>query len=294
MLCELCGSRVRNCRCELWTPVRRSSMSNLGKRRAIGGGQLGILKRANVASGGSYNQIVSAGLVAAAKKRLYGTRYSSGGFGRMSKPLPSFRTAELKSVDLAYATASAYSSTVQWILLNGTQNGAAFYNRVGNEIEMKSLHLIGQIYPTGSANTAGDYLRTMVIYDRQPNGANPVLADVLSSYPTTGTSPSPTSLDMTNPNNFDRFRILADIRTAIPSSASGATGETYAPVIDYTKNEVNINRFINLKGLSTRYKTSTGAIGDITSGSLLLMLLGFNSSSPAYQLDYCTRLRFID
>lgn len=237
-------------------------------------------------------------LAARSKKSQTGTTMSTpisrGGFQPYTGRLPFYRQSELKCVDTP-VTAFALNTTGSLVVLNVPQQGAAFYNRVGNEIEMKSVHITGLITPTG--NTTGgtfEYGRIMLIYDFQPNGAYPTVADILSSYATGGTVTS-TSFDHLNPNNFARFKVLMDIRIDVPQNSTTQTLIDTSNIIDYTKNEVNVNRFVNLRGMGTKFKASTGAIGDISSGSLFLFTLGsIAAGGEIYKAELSARLRFVD
>lgn len=207
--------------------------------------------------------------------------------------MPPYRQSELKSVDVN-AISLTFDTTGNFQVLNIPVTGASFYNRVGNEIMMKSLHLVGQLTLTNNIATSNEYLRLMVIYDRQPNGAMPTTADVITSYNSAGAFSSLVK-DHLNPNNFDRFKVLMDNRLHIPLDSTGVLAKNDAAIFDYTKNEVNINRFIKLRGLSTKYKASAGAIGDIISGSLLLFAFGnIPNATAAYNFNGTARLRFVD
>lgn len=228
---------------------------------------------------------------------------SRGGFGRK---MPYYRQPELKCVDTQLGTGSLYGPAFEFYLaptntftvLNVPEVGAAFYNRIGNEIEMKSLHLVGTINspPEAATNSEAVYCRAMVLYDKQPNGAYPSYSDVIASYSNTGAVDSG-AFDHLNPNNMDRFKILADIRVSIPNNDGGvATFPADAAIIDYTKNEVNINRFIKLNGMSTKYKASAGTIGDVTSGALLFFLIGTDDDATGHRFYFSgtARLRYVD
>ena len=157
------------------------------------------------------NAVLAARSKSVAKSNTMSTPINRGGFGPYSKRLPFYRQSELKLVDVAQ-TSNVISTTAYFNVLNIPVAGASFYQRVGNEIEMKSLHLIGNITCTGQPSAgAVDYCRIMILYDRQPNGAYPTAADVLTSYASAGGTTS-TSYDHLNPNNADRFKVLADIR----------------------------------------------------------------------------------
>lgn len=209
--------------------------------------------------------------------------------------LPFYRQSELKVVDTS-RNGYPINTTGNFQVLNIPVQGAAVYNRVGNEIEMKSLHFVGQIALTGNAGIAvnQDYLRIMIVYDRQPNGANPANADLLTDYSSAGGTTT-NSMSHLNPNNYDRFKVLADIRIDINDAvAAGAETIGVAQIVDY-KGEVNINRFINLKGMGVKYKASAGTVGDIASGALQLFTFGAaTAGNDLYQLVASFRLRFID
>lgn len=248
--------------------------------------------------GGKGTRIVKASqAVKAARATLLAARrntamYGGGGFNVMSKPIPFYRQSELKCVDTP-TTNALCSTTAVFTAVNIPVQGAAVYNRVGNEIEMKSLHLIGQFDPTANSNASSEYLRIMVVYDRQTNGAFPTIADLLTSYDQAGATYS-TVLDHLNPNNFDRFKVLCDIRLPISLDASTAPAAKSQFTHDYN-NEFNVNRFINLRGMGTKYKASAGAVGDIASGGLYVVVYGDTAAATAaYTFQFTARLRFVD
>lgn len=212
---------------------------------------------------------------------------------------------EIKSVDVLPAVMSqAISTTAVFTLLNPVQEGSSFYNRVGRRITMKSLLLQGYIVTTESnaAPTVEDYMRLMVIYDRQPNGTFPVLADVLTSYNNAGATSS-TSLDQINMNNRDRFHVLVDQRTYLhPVGADGVlstvSGTTYEKNGSGQQQTYNIKKFIKLRNLETHYKASSNpaVIGDQATGALFLMIVGYAVAvgNAAFNFVGQSRLRYID
>lgn len=225
------------------------------------------------------------------------------GFNIGSRGTPSSRQSELKLMDIFPANYAANSTGV-FLALNTPTVGTSIYNRVGNEIEMKSLHVTGQIQTTSFVTTgASEYIRLMVVYDRQPNGTFPSNSDLLTDYNNGGNFTN--SFSGLNPNNLDRFKVLMDQRFCCSDNSSTkstvpvpSTDPQSSNAIDYTTNPVNINRYINLKGLCTRYKASTnptGAIGDIASGALLMFILG-NVAAGVEGFNYALkfRLRYVD
>lgn len=217
------------------------------------------------------------------------------------------RATEIKSVDVATAT-SNYGSLGIFTALNIPVEGAAFYNRIGRRIQMKSLHFNGFIIPTlSNANAVTTtYARTMIVYDRQANGAAPALADLILAYTSAGATSSQT-LDGLNMNNRDRFQILMDEKVCLPPlGINGATAASTAfTSVDINQNaqhaggRININRFLKLRGLETHYKASAGTIGDIATGALLLFTLSTDAgngggANTAYEVQYTARLKFYD
>jgi len=205
---------------------------------------------------------------------------------------------EIKSVDLvAGPVTKPTSTTAQFTLLNAIQEGSSFYNRVGRKIMMRSLHLTGLVFQNQGGAGVDEYLRHMIVYDRQPNGAVPSIADILLDYDNTGTTTT-NSLSGLNMNNADRFVILRDMRVAIPKNDdNGGLQDVSAAVIDYTTNRVNINEFVLLKNLETHYKATTnpGVIGDIASGALWFVQFGnVAAATAAYAVAFQARLRYHD
>lgn len=209
---------------------------------------------------------------------------------------------ELKSVDTPNQT-QAINSLGFYTVCNIPEEGSSFYNRIGRRIRMKSLHLRGQINPSNTnANAVPQgQARIMVVYDRQSNGALPALSDLILAYSASGATTSAV-LDGINMNNRDRFLVLMDNQVTLP--AIGVNGATPANITMYPDPNANaggnqgtimVNRFIKLKGLETHFKASTGAIGDIATGALLVFTLSSDpNASQAYNFNWTSRLKFYD
>nr|WAE42806.1 MAG: capsid protein [Cressdnaviricota sp.] len=214
----------------------------------------------------------------------------------------SVRGYEVKGVDMPAINAGAdsiiknISTTATLDLLNGIQEGASFYNRVGRRVHMKSVHVTGQIFPSGVATTgAQEFLRVLLVYDRQPNGTFPSIGDILLDYGNDGTSFT-TSISKMNLNNVERFAILRDKRLWIPSNQQAASTDQNMYLGGGTDAK-EINWFVPLKNLETHFKSTTNpaAIGDVATGALYLVTLGNIASGAAgYNLQYNSRLRFCD
>lgn len=227
----------------------------------------------------------------------------SGAYGGLSSRGPSYKNS--KAMDISSTTQAANSTTAAFACLNFPQVGAAFYNRVGNDIFMKSIRLRAAIVPNAGATgkTTPSIARIMIVYDRQTNGAFPSLADILTDYSTAGATAT-NVLSGINMNNRGRFLILMDNQVVLP--AIGAAGATPASaVLTYvgandkgdtdTQGPLNMNRYQKLRGLPTLFKASTGAIGDISTGGLYLVSFGDDAGGTAgYTLNWSSRLKYAD
>lgn len=219
-------------------------------------------------------------------KKRYSKKYPQ----KTSFPMYKTPKKEIKTVDQPYQ-GQVMSTTATFTCLNLPVNGAAFYNRIGNQISGKSVRLYGQVIPSGNT-TAGvpEYCRAMLVYDRQPNGAFPVIADILTDNASNGTT---TTRVTSNPNmaNSERFKILRDWKYAIPNNTTtGSDPQIY----DY-KGDYKFDEYVKLKGMDTKFKASAGSIGDIATGALYLVTYGDQTSSTAgYIFMFNTRYRFYD
>lgn len=214
-------------------------------------------------------------------------------------------SAEIKTIDYPLATAnggvgydgSKASTTATMVCLNLSQEGPSFYNRIGRKIMLKSLKLQLSISPSGTGNNQREFVRAMIVYDRQANGAFPSLSDIIQGYDTAGaTYTTATPWISQNLNNTFRFTILRDYRWQLPNNQNNATSAQAVGVCtDYCNERQAVNDFIKLKNLETHYKANAGAIGDISTGALLLIWFGDNSSVNAgFIITYSARLRFYD
>lgn len=204
--------------------------------------------------------------------------------------------AEVKTIDTPAVT-QTLSSTSSFALLNPIQEGSSFYNRIGRKICLRSIRLTGQIVARTGVATSGtyDYIRIMIVYDRQANGAFPSIADILLTYDNTGATTT-TVLSHLNMNNAERFKIVRDIRIAISNDAVAAANIQDEQIIDY-KGKYNIDEYAKLKGYESHYKASSNpaVIGDVSTGGLYLVTFGGNpAASAGYALNWTARCRYTD
>lgn len=157
-------------------------------------------------------------------------------------------------------------------LLNGLAQGSDFTNRIGRKLLMKALYIRLQIVPAATPTSQTN--RVLIVYDRQTNGADPLITAVLDSA-------NPAAL--MNLNNRERFRVIWDY-----SFATAVNGQT-------TK---LVKKFIRFKrGLDVQYQGTTAAVADVTTGGLFCVTTG-NQTAVSTLANLVTgsqvRIRFED
>jgi len=111
-----------------------------------------------------------------------------------------------------YKDTTAFVNSVdesgQIILLNGLLQGTSTTTRVGQKIKMKSVFLKMLAYGPTVVQTPtipGVFLRTMIVWDAQPNGTTMTLAELLENTAVAVVPVSPLNMA-----NTARFKVLYD------------------------------------------------------------------------------------
>lgn len=204
---------------------------------------------------------------------------------------------EVKVVDYPdNATAAQerrFSTTATFDCLNALKAGSGFFNRIGRMISMKSIHIRGQIFKSDNHAIFNDYLRLMLVYDSQVNGATPAIATLLQDRDVDGDVRT-NSFSGLNMEEVSRFRILRDHRVPIGLDAAGvANGGVYQSL---ETGDLNINWFVKLKGLVSHYQANAGTVADIVTGALWLVTFGRGDpdTESNWKVKFCSRLKFSD
>lgn len=157
------------------------------------------------------------------------------------------------AVDVSGATEA---NTTNIFPLNLTIQGIDDQNRIGDKIIMKSVE-IRLLFTAGTnSGPAGNVGRVMLIYDRQTNGGLSTVQAMLENAASTNQR-----RNLASPYNVEfrlRFRVLMDRRFRV-------SAESY-----------NQTFFLHRKYLrhQTQYNGAGGAIGNIHTGSLVLVIIG--------------------
>lgn len=184
------------------------------------------------------------------------------------------RGPERKNVDVQ-STLTPTAASNQFagpVLLNGLAQGDTANQRAGRQVTLKSL-LLRYSWEMGAGSSGGSPARILIVYDRQTNGSAHGITDLLSLDQFN----SPLNL-----SNKDRFLVLADVLTS-PISIVG----------DVSVADVIIRKF---KQLNTMFNTgSTGAVADITTGSIYLWVAQTNDiGATAPVFTFYNRIRYTD
>jgi hypothetical protein len=185
---------------------------------------------------------------------------------------------ELKRV--AYTTGGStpistiFSTTLNQYLLNTLAVGPDAYQRVGKVVCLRTLKIRGFLLPTGNG-AINDYVRVLVVYDRQAN-STPVFGSYVAGQDYLGNS-SQTAFDDYNVDYEDRFIVLKDVKFGLPQ-LTGAASYVSTNLTNY-KSMTNIDWTINLRNLEAHYAAGTNLP---VTGALYLVMLGSNpvATSP--------------
>jgi len=188
---------------------------------------------------------------------------------------PQNRSADEQKVVDTVSANYALDTTGSVTLVNGVATGTDFTNRIGRKVVWKSVQIRGLWLPA-DATVSNNLCRICLVWDTQPNGALPAISDIFNQA--LGNS-------MLNLNNRDRFKMIMDKQFIAAE---------YSAVGQAVPGTGHIKAFRKLSGLETIFDGTTNAIGDIQSGSLLLVTLGTQPTASSHVLTAAVRCRFTD
>lgn len=236
------------------------------------------------------------------KKRKYTPKKTFKGITQKYAAKP--KTREIKTVDLSFTAnyQDAYvAESFTGIVFNTNpliqnlvtvRQGAGIPNRIGNKIALKSLRVRASVQVNANATSPNNQiLRWLIVYDRQPNGAYPVVDNLLSDITVGNTIVAGDYQSSINPSFYDRFIVLCDkLLVGADIASTLITGPT-------EQKGYQIDEFIKLKGLETVFQASTtgSPIADINTGALYLVTWGnIQPRDEPLFMSSKMRLRFYD
>lgn len=175
-------------------------------------------------------------------------------------------TPELKDITSAFTLTTGAGpvwSSIQ--LINPIAQGSTASQRIGRKLVLKSIFLRFAANPGTSAIGC----RWLVIYDHAPNGALPVITDILSADSINAHQ---------NLTNSDRFMVIHDDYINTPVAATSFAGKWYRKFTD--------------QGLQSQWTTATtGTIADVVTGAIYV---AYVSLAAAGTFAATARVRFTD
>lgn len=198
---------------------------------------------------------------------------------------------ELKFHDEHAHDSISISNTASWtsLPLLTIPSGAGENLRTGRKINIKSIALRMVFGYHGDLSSGipvdDDVVRVLLVQDRQANGTAPVLSDVLE------TATQPDVFAFNNLSNKNRFRILMDKTHDLHYTAAGSetsTGTNFA----FAGPQKSFS-FYKKCNIPIEYSGPTGALGEIRSNNLLLVVIR-NETQAALFFTWNWRVRFTD
>lgn len=203
---------------------------------------------------------------------------STDGFSHAKKvSFPPGSSVEMKNLDIA-GNNQNYDSTGTLTPINLIGESLTNSGRVGQTVCIKEIELHRDFNPANTYTSPSQACRTMIVYDRQPNGALPAITDILTSS---------TSLSFYNVNNRGRFVIVSDNIEDVCIGGGAGTQSLFIHPSLKTKMKVS---------LPVIFGTANANIAAINTGALLLITIGSETAGATNTLlaNFHTRILYTD
>ncbi len=167
--------------------------------------------------------------------------------------------------------------------INLIAQGVTESTRVGRVAFIKSIFMREAFQITESAvQTSGsDHVRTMIILDKQANGAAPAVSDII-------TAPSVAFFGFNQLANKSRFKILYDKITTLRVYAAGGNGTA----IELVRTSAVRSWYKKFKNpIRIEFDDTTGAVTEIRSNNFVVLSI---AKQGIVKWDAAFRLRFTD
>jgi len=243
------------------TPINVSSLSNANRRQ---------LARNQSAYFKTYGKSAPMKLVTG----NMGMMVEAQGYNNNTRYVKRASSQEVNYVDLAAVNYNA-DTTGSIRLVSIIAQGASVNQRIGKRAMYKSF-LIRGLLRSGTTTTISD-AGLMLVYDKRPTGALPLITDILTTISTQA---------FMNDNNTGRFQVIRRWdKTLIGNSTTPTTGQEACSFDEYVK----------FKAPITFESAGTGAIGDIDMGAVYLLSFGNQlAGNNAGIFDLTVRTRFTE
>ncbi len=165
--------------------------------------------------------------------------------------------------------------------LNLVVQGIAESQRIGRKITITKIHCTFSVFLPAESDKAdistGDIVRVMLYCDKQANGADANVTDLLETA---------TFFSYRNLTNSKRFQILFDKYYTINRrvAMTDGTNTSASPRVEHSAQKVNRNLNIPIE-----FSANTGAITEITTNNIGLLYI---SKQGAAGIDTTCRIRY--
>lgn len=189
-------------------------------------------------------------------------------------------SGELKHLDTSMSgTLDATGEVISSI--NLVPQGNTGVTRVGSKFVIKKINIRG--YTGTSATAGGDFVRLLLVHDKQANKANPAVLDILETN---------SLMSFRNTSNKKRFTILRDWK--VPLSSGGITTNFDANTRAYAKNYTFYEYNNNNCNIEIEYADANtdGAVTGLTSNNIVLV--GIAQNDDATDFNFVARIKYTD
>ncbi len=189
---------------------------------------------------------------------------------RIAKSVKALLNVEVKNHDVQL-TSDVITDAIGITQLSNIPQGDGTTARDGNQCKMIGYEFNYAIQQSASATTA-DFVRVMLVLDKQTNQAIYLAADLLDDITNLDSIVTPRNL-----NNMRRFTVIYDrVHTFSKGGSNGTVVKKYFK-----------------KDILLRFDASTSAIADMTSNSLSLLTVASTAANDPI-MHFFGRLRFVD
>lgn len=204
---------------------------------------------------------------------------------------------EVKSVDTTFANAAStgvnngsLSQTPLTLVLNDVVPGSQPWQRVGRRINIVSIQVKAHILPLSGALTGANAatIRVCLVYDKQPNGAYPLLTDIFNNRMADGNT-NGASLALLNPDNTRRFRLLRDWHFNVNQLSNSGFA-----LLDSTESTALELSFYKKCNLPVQFDADAQAITSIEQGALYFIGYDSSNASAKWFVSGTVRIRYTD
>lgn len=189
-------------------------------------------------------------------------------------------------------TTASPIATIQ--VVNGVAQGPGFFERIGQKLTMKTLHVRVSMYPREPPTDGADHelIRFALVYDRSPNGSEPAIQTIFADYASDGT-PVTSIKSGLNPTQTSRFTIIREHWIRLYGINGTAPAGAVASLTDNTGLDF-INWYVKLQDLESVYSDADPDITAMVNGAIYLIgwTTAESQAQSALQYSAKTRLRF--